>query len=151
VNSPDRSRKRSHWLLVAALPILMLLILAKPEWVVALWHTFSLDSIPSLAAYVRSFGLWAPVISILLMLLQSVIAPLPAWLVAGANGIIFGIWWGTLISWSGGLLGAVVTFWLSRWLGRDFVAKHVGLGRLKQVDELSGAHGFSLILIARLI
>jgi uncharacterized membrane protein YdjX (TVP38/TMEM64 family) len=151
VNTQDRSRKRRQWWLVAAVLILLLSILAKTEWRAALGQAFSLDSIPSLAAYVKGFGLWAPVISIILMLLQSVIAPLPAWLVAGANGILFGIWWGTLISWTGGLLGAAVTFWLARWLGRDFVAKRVGAGRLKQVDELSGAHGFWLILIARLI
>ncbi len=55
---------------------------------------FSSMSVESIVGYLRSFGVWAVVISFLLMMFQSIIAPLPAffdyvcecrgfWLVAG--------------------------------------------------------------------
>src|SRR3712207_6735532 len=92
-------------LIAIALAFALLLLLLNPAWVALLWRMFSVESMAEVAAYLRGFGAWTPVISILLMILQAVIAPLPGSLVASANGIVFGIWWGTLLSWAGGILG----------------------------------------------
>ena len=43
-----------------------------------------------LKKYILSFGMWAPVISFLLMILQSVAAPLPAFIITFANAALFG-------------------------------------------------------------
>jgi uncharacterized membrane protein YdjX (TVP38/TMEM64 family) len=81
---------------------------------------------------------------------QSLVAPLPGSLVAAANGVIFGVWWGTLLSYAGGLLGAAATFWVSRRVGREAVARRLGPDRIAQVDRLGSAHGFWIVLAARL-
>jgi uncharacterized membrane protein YdjX (TVP38/TMEM64 family) len=49
---------------------------------------FASMNVEALAAYLRSFGVWAVVVSFLLMILQSVAAPLPAFLLTFANAAI---------------------------------------------------------------
>jgi uncharacterized membrane protein YdjX (TVP38/TMEM64 family) len=150
--APAITRRRPtawlFWLALAAL--LILAVLARPDWLLAAWHSLNADSIAGVAAYVRSFGLWAPVISLLLMLLQSVIAPLPGSIVAAANGVIFGVWWGTLLSWAGGLLGATVSFWLARLLGLGLLERWFGQERLERMEAIGTSQGFWLVLLARL-
>ncbi len=50
--------------------------------------------VSGLRDYILSFGLWAPVISALLMVLQALVAPLPAFVLTFANGLAFGTFWG---------------------------------------------------------
>jgi uncharacterized membrane protein YdjX (TVP38/TMEM64 family) len=129
-----------------------LIYFSKPQWFENVMEIFSTGAVDSFVEYIQSFGLWAPVISILLMIVQALAAPLPAFLIAGANGIVFGIGWGSLISWLGGMAGALVSFWLARLLGRDFVSRMTkGKARLGKVDEMSTDHGFKIILVARLL
>jgi len=136
------------WLALAALLILAALL--RPDWLLAAWRALNADSIAAVAAYVRGFGLWAPAISLLLMLLQSVIAPLPGSIVAAVNGVVFGVWWGTLLSWTGGLLGATASFWLARLLGQGVVQRWFGSRRLERLDAIDQSQGLWLILLARL-
>ena len=150
--APPLTRRRpTAWavlLIVAAL--LILATLAWTGWLQAAWRALNADSIAGVAAYVRGFGLWAPVISLLLMLLQAVIAPLPGSIVAAANGVIFGVWWGTLLSWVGGLLGATADFWLARLLGQRVVERWFSRARLERIEAIGESQGFWLVLLARL-
>jgi uncharacterized membrane protein YdjX (TVP38/TMEM64 family) len=124
----------------------------QPSWGKQILQFFSEDSMGQLASYIRSFGWWAPLVSVGLMVMQAVAAPLPSFLLAAANGIVFGVFWGSVISWVGGMAGAAVNFYLARWLGYKFVTKAAGRTNvLKKVNEFSGEHGFFLILLARLI
>lgn len=109
----------------------------------------SLDDVVTLIA---SFGLWGPVISILLMILQAFIAPIPSFLITAANGVIFGVCGGIMISWLGAMLGAAGTFYLARYLGLAFVRKiQKSGGLIKKVDEISGRYGTKVVLLARLL
>ena len=56
--------------------------------------------------YLRSFGALAPIVSFALMVLQSVAAPLPAFVITLANGVVFGAFWGAVLSWSSAMAGA---------------------------------------------
>jgi len=86
---------------------------------------FSSMSIESVAGYIRSFGIYAVLVSFLLMVLQSVAAPLPAFLITFANAAIFGWWKGALLSWISSMTGAALCFYIGRILGRDAVdGKH---------------------------
>jgi uncharacterized membrane protein YdjX (TVP38/TMEM64 family) len=72
------------------------------------------DSFDQLSELIRSWGIAAPLLSILLMVLQSVIAPLPAMLITATNGLLFGVFWGTVISWIGAMCGALVSYAIAR-------------------------------------
>ena len=101
---------------------------------------------------IRSWGFAAPVISILLMILQAVIAPLPAYLITAANGIVFGIFWGIVISLIGAQLGALISFSITRWFYNNYAMRLLKKTTTQNyIEKISSKHGFKVILIARLI
>ena len=63
---------------------------------------------------IRSWGVAAPLMSVLLMITQAIVAPIPAFLITAANGMVFGSFWGALISWIGALMGALTSFYIAR-------------------------------------
>ena len=99
---------------------------------------------------IRGWGAWGVAGSIGLMVLHSFV-PFPAECLAIANGMVFGLLWGTLITWSGAMLGAWLAFGLARALGRPFVGRVVPARHLERIDDWSGSHGWSALLAARLV
>ena len=107
--------------------------------------------IEGLKSYLLSFGTWAPVIAGLVMILQAVVAPLPAFVPALANGLLFGALWGTLLTWSTAIIGALICFYMARSLGRPVVERLVSRKAMDSVDRFFAQYGNNSILIARLI
>lgn len=101
--------------------------------------------------YILSFGIWAPIISFLLMVLQSIIAPIPAFLITLSNAAIFGWVKGAILSWSSAMAGAALCFFIARGLGRDAVEKLTSKFALKDIDGFFEKYGKHTILIARLL
>jgi uncharacterized membrane protein YdjX (TVP38/TMEM64 family) len=108
-------------------------------------------SVAELIDSLRSLGPWAPFVSLGLMVLQTVIMPIPGAVVSAANGALFGVGWGTFLSWVGGLLGSSLAFWLARWFGAGLVARFASSERIAQLDQLSSRYGFRTLLLIRLI
>ena len=94
--------------------------------------------------FVASYGAYAAAVSFALMILQSVAAPLPAFLITFANANLFGWWQGAILSWSSAMAGA-------RILGRDVAEKLTSKAGLQQIDVFFERHGNLSILIARLL
>lgn len=101
--------------------------------------------------FVESYGVYAAAVSFMLMILQSVAAPLPAFLLTFANANLFGWWKGAILSWSSAMAGAAVCFYIARILGRDVAEKLTSKAGLKQIDEFFERHGKMSILVARLL
>ncbi|MGH7318296.1 MAG: TVP38/TMEM64 family protein, partial [Candidatus Rokuibacteriota bacterium] len=89
----------------------------------------------ALRDYLRGFGVWAPLVSGALMQLQAVIAPLPAFPLMYANGLLFGTLWGGLLSWVSILVSAVLCFGLARLFGRPLVERLVSEAALAWADR----------------
>lgn len=102
-------------------------------------------------AYIRSYGTYAAVISFTLMVLSSIVAPIPAFLITLSNAAIFGWWKGALLSWSSAMVGAAVCFYISRILGRDVALKFMGNESIQTVDEFLAKYGVFAILVFRLL
>ncbi|MGG5460694.1 TVP38/TMEM64 family protein [Clostridium sp. B9] len=101
--------------------------------------------------YILSFGIWAPITSFLLMVLQSILAPIPAFLITLSNAAIFGWIKGALLSWSSAMAGAVLCFFIARGLGREAVEKLTSKFALDDIDDFFSKYGKHTILIARLL
>ncbi|RDY23712.1 TVP38/TMEM64 family protein [Romboutsia maritimum] len=104
-----------------------------------------------LKSYILSFGILAPVISFLLMILQSVVAPLPAFIITFSNAALFGWINGAILSWTSAMAGAAMCFFISKFLGRNIVERLTSKLALKSVDEFFEKYGKHTILIARLL
>jgi uncharacterized membrane protein YdjX (TVP38/TMEM64 family) len=95
--------------------------------------------------FVASWGMWGVAASMALMVLHSFV-PIPAEVIAIANGMMFGPWWGTLVTWSGAMLGAISAFALARWLGRPVVRRFVAEERRAGIEAWT-RRPFSLLLL----
>jgi uncharacterized membrane protein YdjX (TVP38/TMEM64 family) len=107
--------------------------------------------IAGLRDYIVSFGVWAPVASCFLMVLQALVAPVPSFLITFANGLAFGVFWGWMLSLFGHVLAAAVCFGISRSLGRVQVEVLVGRTGLESADRWFARWGIYAVFVGRLI
>lgn len=107
---------------------------------------FSSDEIEDI---IRSWGMWGVAGSIGLMVLHSFV-PFPAEIVAIANGMIYGPFWGVVITWIGAMLGAFLAFGLARAFGRPFVERMVARKRWQLFDDWTAERGGRIVLLSRL-
>jgi uncharacterized membrane protein YdjX (TVP38/TMEM64 family) len=101
--------------------------------------------------YLLSFGVWAPIASLFLMVLQAVAAPIPAIFVAFANGLAFGVVGGGLLTVTGQTLAAALCFGISRALGRGPVEALAGRFGLVAADTWFSRWGARGVLLLRLV
>lgn len=101
--------------------------------------------------FVASYGGYAAAVSFGLMVFQSVMAPLPAFLITFANANLFGWWQGAILSWSSAMAGAALCFYIARILGRDAAERLTSRAGLAQIDEFFEKYGKNTILICRLL
>jgi len=107
--------------------------------------------IAGLKGYIVSFGVWAPVASCFLMVLQALVAPVPSFLITFANGLAFGVFWGWMLSLFGHVLAAAVCFGISRALGRGPVEVLVGNTGLESADRWFARWGLYAVFAGRLV
>lgn len=101
--------------------------------------------------YIRSYGSIAAGVSFLLMIFQSIIAPLPAFIITFANAAVFGWMKGALLSWTSSMAGAVICFGIARIYGRNAVIMLSGKTAVASVENFFERYGGHAILIARLL
>ncbi len=100
--------------------------------------------------FIRELGAWGVAGSIALMVLHSFV-PFPAELIAFANGMVYGPFWGTVITWIGAMLGALVAFALARIAGRPLVERFVESRHLEGLDRRIAAGSVPVLLLVRLL
>jgi len=71
--------------------------------------------------YIESFGVFGPVMVVLLMTLAILISPLPSAPIAIAAGAVYGHTWGTLYVLLGSICGSSGAFFISRLLGYEYL------------------------------
>lgn len=99
--------------------------------------------------WVNGFGALAPIVFVVLYGL-GISLFLPATLFTGLGALLFGTMWGFLLNITGAMLGASISFFIGRYLGRDFAASLIG-GRLKKYDRKIAENGFATTLYLRLV
>ena len=150
--------KKSVWIqrgiLVAAILALVavyFLVPAVHEWVGSVFAMFATGDFSAASDFMAQYGPAAAVVSFLLMVFQSVIAPLPDFLITIANANLFGWWQGAILSWTSAMAGAALCFWIARVVGREAVEKLAGKNGIRQMEEFFQRHGTQSVLIARLL
>jgi len=102
-------------------------------------------------AYVRGFGVWAPLALIVLQTLQVVLAPVPGQVLAVVAGYLFGPWWGTFYNMVGITLGSTTAFWLSRRFGRSYVEGVIDDDALATFDTFVERRGLVSLFVLFLL
>ncbi|MEH7235392.1 TVP38/TMEM64 family protein [Bacillus sp. JJ1562] len=95
---------------------------------------------------------FAVIVSLLVNIVISIFGFIPSVFITAANLLVFGFWEGTLISYLGETIGAIVSFWLYRKGFKRYVGQK--LDKYPQISKLldtNGKDAFFLILSLRLL
>lgn len=153
-------RNKAHLIKFCRIGLIILLLMALMAWVwIPAVSDFLRQSLAAFATvdqhalenFIRSWGTQAAVVSFFLMILQAIIAPLPAFLITFANASLFGAFWGGVLSWTSAMAGATLCFFIARILGRSAVEKLTGKTVLKNMDAFFERYGKHTILVCRLL
>lgn len=140
-----RSRRR---FLVHLLALVLAFVVAT---VLIRRHAAFLTDTRAVRELIRGYGIWAPVVLIVLQAVQVVVAPIPGQVLAVVAGYLFGAWWGTLYNMIGIAIGSTIAFWLSRRYGRAYVETIVHDEALAQFDSVSEDYGRSALFFFFLV
>lgn len=154
MNATKKKPNMTRWVILLAACVLCLIYLLVPSvnaWVNHMASVLGSANVDAVIEYIRSYGSYAMVFSFCLMVLSSLIAPLPAFMITLSNAAIFGWWQGAILSWSSAMVGAGLCFLLARGLGRDVVEKFAGKGALASVESYFEKYGTRTILVCRLL
>jgi len=114
-------------------------------------HAAFLTDTQALRELIRGYGIWAPLVLILLQTVQVVAAPIPGQVLAVVAGYLFGAWWGTLYNMIGITIGSTIAFWISRRYGRAYVENIVHEEALGRFDAVSDDYGRSALFFFFLV
>lgn len=99
--------------------------------------------------YLHGYGVWGPIISVSLLIVQAVIAPVPASILLLANGVVYGTVLGGVLNLIGLTIGAMLAFAIARLLGKGSVERLAGKvtdsGRFESWLEKWGGKALFLI------
>jgi uncharacterized membrane protein YdjX (TVP38/TMEM64 family) len=145
---PNRQRLAAATAFAALVLALGALSYAGWRWLAASGLSAGSFTPEEAARLIRGFGSWAPIAAMLLMVVHSFV-PLPAEVIALGNGMIFGPALGIAVTWSGAMLGAILSYALARWLGQPFVRALLpekGWRRIETIPRQA-----AMLLLVRLI
>jgi uncharacterized membrane protein YdjX (TVP38/TMEM64 family) len=134
---------RRNLLKLAAAALLAAIFVA--IWFSPLREHLTRENIRNAVEQIRAVW-YAPIIYVVLYALGCVVA-LPASIFVIAAGFIWGWMFGSLYAMAGGMTGAIISFYLGRFIGEGLLERFGRVGRLvrKQVDHA----GFKSLLILR--
>lgn len=126
--------------------------LIAPAFFSDFWRVATSGQLQDTVDFIAGFGAWAMAVSFLFDVLINALGFLPSIFVSTANGLLFGIFNGVIISWLAETVGVIISFLLMRTVLRDTAKKIIDKSKsLKKVDEMSGKNGFKLMLFLRTI
>ena len=109
-----------------------------PDFYETVWNLSISGNMEGTIEYLRSFGVWAMVISMIIDIVINIVGFLPSIFISTANGVLFGIGTGTVVSWLAETIGVIISFFFMRTLFRSKAKQVIEKSRmLSKLDEYS--------------
>lgn len=99
--------------------------------------------------FLNRLGIWSPIIYILLYTIGTILL-LPSTPLNLTGGALFGVWWGTFWTAIAAILAALVSFYYSRTIGKDWVQAKFG-EKIQTVDAEIQQGGLFYLFAIRLL
>lgn len=149
-NWDEKGERRFRLILLAVLVLSLASIhLIAPGFYPTILQLIRDQDLDGLIAYLRSFGIWAVFVSFFIDVVINIVGFLPSIFISTANGLIFGLFWGTIISWLAETTGVVISFWAMRVLFRT-MAMHL-IEKSKTLSKLDQYESWQAVAVARAI
>lgn len=133
---------------------LMILVLASihffdPTFYPTIYHLSKDGDLRGTIAYLHSFGIYAAFMSFFIDVVINIVGFLPSIFISTANGLIFGLIWGTIISWLAETVGVLISFYVMRTLFRGMAMNIIN--KSKTLKKLDSYDSWQAIAAARAI
>jgi uncharacterized membrane protein YdjX (TVP38/TMEM64 family) len=126
--------------LIGAIALLLLLVRFPPV----------LNLIVAMQQRVMHWGAWSAIFYPLLFALCNILL-LPGGILCVGSGFFFGLWWGFLIVFAGNVLGAAISFDLSRWVARRWFWRRLSQNAtLRALEPALEREGWKIIVLSQL-
>ena len=124
--------------MIALILVLVGIHLAIPDFYRTIWYLSLCGNMDGTIEYLRSFGVWAMLVSMFIDIVINIVGFLPSIFISTANGVLFGIYVGTLISWIAETIGVIISFFFMRTLFRKSAEQIIRKSRmLSKLDKYS--------------
>ena len=152
MNDKKKERYIQLGLLGALVALGVIVHILVPGFYDDMWELVISGDVNRMAEVLQSYGPWAMVISFVLDVLINALGFLPSIFFSTANGLLFGVVPGIIISWLAETVGVVLSFMIMRYILRDTAHKVIEKSEfLLKVDDFSGKNGLAVMLFARTI
>jgi uncharacterized membrane protein YdjX (TVP38/TMEM64 family) len=109
-------------------------------------------NVEEMSDYLRSFGAFSIVLGMAAVFVQVIVPFVPFVLVAGANVLVFGLFWGFIINYVMAVLGSCTAFMFARYFGHARVEQWLSkYPTVKMFNKRMEEHGLFYVLLGRLI
>lgn len=152
MNDKKKERYIQLGLLSGLVALGLLVYVLVPGFYDDMWELILSGDVQRMAEVLQSYGPWAMVISFALDVLINALGFLPSIFFSTANGLLFGVVPGIIISWLAETVGVVLSFMIMRYILRDTAHKVIEKSEfLLKVDDFSGKNGLVMMLFAKSI
>ena len=152
MNDKKKERYIQLGLLSGLVTLGLLVYVLVPGFYDDMWELILSGDVQRMAEVLQSYGPWTMVISFALDVLINALGFLPSIFFSTANGLLFGVVPGIIISWLAETVGVVLSFMIMRYILRDTAHKVIEKSEfLLKVDDFSGKNGLVMMLFARSI
>lgn len=108
------------------------------------------DWIASVQEHVMQWGVWSAIWYPILYACCNVLL-LPGGFLSIGGGFFFGLWWGFLIVLVGNVTGAAISFFISRWIGQNWLQRKLRQNAtLEALQPAVEREGWKIILLSQL-
>lgn len=122
-------KRKSSWKIDILWLIIIILII-----LVFIFFDSVIPAPEAVKSWTDQFGVFGPLVVIGIIIIETVIAPIPGTLVPIVIGALYGIWPGILYAWVGNMIGSIIAFWIARKLGRPVVKKIISEEKIEKYD-----------------
>ena len=150
----EKSSKLPHYITLVVLGSIFAAYFFWPpfaHWVKEAWTIITSGEQDKIAAWVKQFGYWGPLVIILFMVLQMFMVVVNVLAIIIITILVYGPLWGGLIAFSGIMLASIIGYGVGRWAGSALVHKLLGRKAAKKVEEQVDRYGLWAVAIARVI
>lgn len=145
-------RNKENVIKNTATGLMVFLIAFCAIFMIRAWMDGHFQSFDALRDYIKSFGVWGPLILTLIQILQVVLPVLPGWLGCVVGAALFGAGKGFWINYIGISTGSIAAYYLAKTYGAGLVKKMVSMEKYeKWMNWVNTKKSYTLMLFLSIL
>ena len=108
----EKGERRFRLILLGILILMLAAIhFIDPSFYPTIYHLSKDGDLHGTIHYLKGFGIYAAFVSFFIDVIINIVGFLPSIFISTANGLIFGLFWGVIISWLAETVGVLLSFY----------------------------------------